>query len=239
MPTAVHDPGVGHVAPGQHLGHELHQAGVRDAEHLSADAAGVRERAEDVEHGGHAELQPHRCDVAHRRVERPGEGEPDAGLGDARGDPGAVDVERHAELLEQVEGAGRGRRLAVAVLAHGGAGGRGHERRHGGDVEGGAAEHGGPAGPDDVDRARRVRQLERGGGGDHRLDEADDLVGGLALLPERHDERSDLCRGGLALEDQVQRAPRDVTAEGLAGDEAPEDAGPGAGVGERSHGTAG
>jgi len=83
-----------------------------------------------------------------------------------------------AERLEHVRGAARGRRGAVPVLDHPGAGRRGDDRRHRGDVHrlrpvaAGAYQVGGR--PADRDWGR-VRQ--------HGRRQAGHLLGGLALGP--------------------------------------------------------
>ena len=74
----------------QHLGDQVHQARIGHADDLAGDPAGVRQRTEHVEHRRDAQLGPHRCDVAHRRVEHAGEGEADAGLTHAGRDGGPV-----------------------------------------------------------------------------------------------------------------------------------------------------
>ena len=103
--------------------------------------------------------------------------------------------------LEHV-GRARGRaRGAVAVLRDRRAGSRSHERRRRRDVEGAGAV---AAGADDVDEwcARRRD-------GDHvlahRLGEAGDLVGRLALRPQRDEEAGDLGGCRLAVHDRAHQ----------------------------------
>ena len=88
----------------------------------------MRQRAEDVEHRGDAELSPHRPGMTHRRVERPSEGKPDAVLGNLRFELGRGDIDRNTHCLEEVEAAGGRRSPTIAVFAHRRPGAGGDER---------------------------------------------------------------------------------------------------------------
>ena len=74
--------------------------------------------------------------VAHRRVVPGREAEPDARpRATQAATPAGPELDGHAERLEQVGGAARGRRGPVAVLAHPPAGAGHDERREGADVD--------------------------------------------------------------------------------------------------------
>ena len=138
-----------------------------------------------------------------------GEHEAEAELVDRARDPVGRLLEVDAELLEHVGRARSRARGAVAVLRHRRARRRGHERRCGRDVErvGAVA-----AGADDVDHGRALRRH----GDDvlaHRLGEAGDLVGRLALRAQRDEEAGDLGRCRLAVHDRAHQLVRVVAGE--------------------------
>ena len=179
-------------APGAELGERLreqrHESGGVDAEDAVARTGGVRERAEHVEDGADADLLTHGRDEPHRRVVGPGEHEAEPEVVDRERDPLRWLLERDAELLEHVGRACLRARGPVAVLRDGGAGGRCHERCGGGDVErvGAVA-----SGADDVDDGGALRR-HRNDVLSHRLREAGDLVGRLALRAQGDEEPRDL-----------------------------------------------
>ena len=118
-------------------------------------------------------------------------------------------LEVDAELLEHVGRACRRARGPVAVLRHRRAGGRGDERGRRRDVERVRAV---AAGADDVDDRRALRR----DGDDvlaHRLGEARDLVGRLALRPQRDEEAGDLGRRRLAVHDRAHQLVRVLARE--------------------------
>ena len=154
-----------------------HELGRVDADHLRPRAGRVRERAEHVEHGTRRELAPDRCRVAHRRVVGGREHEAEAELVDRARDPLGRLLEREAERLEHVGGAGGRRHGAVAVLRDPRAGRRRHDRRRRRDVERVRAVAARPGRVDEVVALRPHRQDVLA----HRLRAAGDLVRRLAL----------------------------------------------------------
>ena len=96
---------------------------------------------------------------------------------------GDVDPER----LKHVRTATPARRGPVAVLGHGDAGARGHQRCRRGDIEGPGAIATGAAGIDRV-----VGQLQGRGVRSHRVDEPGHLFDGLPLGPKRDQHAGDL-----------------------------------------------
>ncbi len=150
------------------------------------------------------DLLAHRRDEAHRRVVGAGEHEAEAELVDRARDPVGRLLEVDAELLEHV-GRARGRaRRAVAVLRHRRARRSGHERRRRRDVERVRAV---AAGADDVDHGRALRR-HRHHVLAHRLGEAGDLVGRLALRAQGDEEAGDLGRRRLAVHDRAHQLVR-------------------------------
>ena len=178
----------------EHLGDRHDQRLRVDAHHLPAGAGRVRERPEQVEDAADAQLAPDRAGVAHRGVVGLREEEPEADLVDAGGDVGRSEIDPHAERLEHVGRPAPRRHGPVAVLGDHGARGRSDQRRRRRDVERVGAVAAGAAGVDQVGvRGRRRRHV-----GAHRPGAAGDLVGRLALHPERDQERGDLGRRGVA-----------------------------------------
>src|SRR5262249_663241 len=98
---------------------------------------------------------------------------------------------------------------AVAVLRDAGSRCSGDECRRSRDVERLAAVAAGARGVDEVVALRLHRQHVRA----HRLGAAGDLVGRLALQPQRDEEAADLRRRGLARHDRVHDLARPVAAE--------------------------
>ena len=180
------------------------QGGIADAQHLTGDPGGVRQRAQEVEHGRDPELGAHRPGVAHRRVEGPGEAEADAGLLDATGHALAVEVDDHPEGLEHVDRPRGRRRPAIAVLDHPRPGAGGHEAGHGRHVEGMGPAARGTAGADDVDGVGTGGQHDRGGRGEHHVDHRRDLGDAGALGPQCGEEGAELGVGGLTGQDRPQ-----------------------------------
>ena len=131
--------------------------------------------------------------MAQRRVEPRREAEADAGLLDAARDTVAVELERHTESLEQIGRSARRRRRAVAVLAHRNTGPGDDERgqrRHVDRVTAIAT------GADHVDEpvTHIVGHIDGRGNGEHRVEQAVELLDGLALHPQRDREAGDLGR---------------------------------------------
>ena len=152
---------------------------------------------------GDAHLPPRTAGEAHARVEDRREEEADAGLLHAARDRGGRQVDRDAQLLQDVGGTRRRRRGPAAVLGDGRARRGRDDRRHRGDVDRVRAV---AAGADDVDAGQR--QIDRRGLGEHLGRQAGDLLGRLPLRPERDGEGRDLHRGGLAGHDLAHRPRR-------------------------------
>ena len=105
---------------------------------------------------------------------------------------------------------GQRRHRAVAVLRDAGAGGCGDERRRGRDVERLAAVAAGAGRVDEVVAFRLHGDDVRA----HRLGRAGDLVGRLALQPQRDEEAADLRRRRVARHDRVHHLARLRRASG-------------------------
>ena len=207
---------VGHPRPfgpevGEGPGEEIGVVGTRHAHQLPGDAGGVRQRAEEVEDGAHAQLAPSRGGMPHRGMERGGEQERDAAGVEAALDHRGGRVDRDPEGGEDVGAAAAARDGAVAVL------GDGHPAR--GEDEGGERR--------DVERRRPVaagaagvepgplagRQRHRVGA--HRLRQPHDLGRALALHRQRDEQPRDLGGGGAPRHDLLHRARRLVDAQVL------------------------
>ncbi len=152
--------------------------------------------------------------MAERGVEDRGEHEPDARVGEAPLHAGGVEIDLHAEGLQQVGGATPAGRGAIAVLGDRHPGARHHDRGDRGDVEGAASIPAGPA------------RVEHGCGWRHGFGEREDgageaveLVGGLPLRPQRHQEAPDLTRGDVAGHDRAHRPGRFVDRKRLVGNQ--------------------
>ncbi len=133
-------------------------------------------------------------------MEARGEAESDAGVGNAAGYLVRPQVERQAEVFQQVRSPAEGRGGAVAVLDHPYSGAGHHDCRHGGDVHRVGPV---PAGADHVHRVARAGRAEHAGQvhpdrrAQHGLHQSGYLAGGLTLGPQCHRERGDLHRGGV------------------------------------------
>ena len=213
----------------QHAHHALGHGRVGHPGDLASDPGRVGERAEEVEDGGDTQLAPGRAGMAHGRVEAGGEAEAESHRVDAVGHTFRSQVEGHAEGFEEVGGAAGRRGGPVAVLADPPARTDDREGRQRGDVDRVAAV---AAGAHEVDHAVGLGQHHRGGPVEHRRHQARQLLGGLALHAQGHDEPGDLRGGGVAVEDLGHGRRRLVPAEVLAGGEDAQDSRPAAGVGE-------
>ena len=219
--VAAEDPRVD-AAPGQHARHDRRHPGVGAADRLGRGLDRVRERAEDVEGRGDAQLATRHGSMAERRVEGRREAERDPDLLGEAGDPVGRQVETDPQGLQHVGRAGLAGGGAVAVLDHAGSGAGGHDRSHGRDVDAHGAV---TAGTDDVEGAPGDRQ--RRGDVVHRVEQAGDLVDGLALGAQGDGETGDLgrCRGA---GEHLSHRPRGlVGGQVLPLDERTEDLGPG------------
>ena len=185
---AVDDERAARPELGEDLGDRAHERGRVDADHLGAGPGGVRQRAEHVEHGTRRQLAPDGRSVAHRRVVRGREHEAEAELVDRLRDPLRRLLEREAERLEHVGRAGGRRDGAVAVLRHTGPGCGGDDRGRRRDVDRVRSVAACARGVDEVVALGRDRQDVLA----HRLGAARNLVGRLALQPERDQEAADL-----------------------------------------------
>ncbi len=149
------------------------------------------------------------------------EAEPDPRFIDAPRHGVSVELEGHAERLEQISRTARRRGGSVAVLAdrrtragHD----QGRQRRN---VDGVAAV---AAGADDVDEpvAHLVGHIDRRGDGEHRVEQAVELLDGLALHAQRDGEAGDLGRGRRTLQDLGHGGARLVVGQVLVAGETPE-----------------
>ena len=187
---AVDDEGTARAELRQRLCDRPHERGRVDADHLRACARGVGQRPQHVEHGAGRQVVPDGRGVAHGRVMRRREHEPEAELVDRARDPLGRQLEREAERLEHVGRAGGGRDRAVAVLRDPGAGRCGHDRRCRRDVDRARPVAARPGGVDEIVALRPYDEDVLA----HRLGAAGDLVGRLALQPECDEEAADLRR---------------------------------------------
>ena len=183
----------------QRAGDRVQERGVRHADHLPRCARGVGQRAEEVEDRAYGELLAHGDDEPRRAVMRGGEHEAKTDLVDAPRDGLRIEVDPHAEGLEEVGRAGQAGGRAVAVLGHRAPRSGGDQRRSGRDVEGRPAAAG-AGGVDQVVAAgpHRAREPSHGRG------QADQLVDRLALGAQRDQHRRRLHLGRVALHDLGQ-----------------------------------
>ena len=210
----MHDHGVLRAQQGEYTRQCFAQAGDRDAGELSAGARRVRQWAQDVEHGPHADFASRRDGVAHGGVIQRREHEAEPGLGDAARDALGWQVDRHAHGLQAVGRATRAGDAAVAVLGHAPAGGGDHKGADGADVEGPRAV---AAGADDVDHVRAG--VDPRGGLAHDVRQTGDLLGGFAFHAQRNGEPGDLRRRGVAVDQRAHRGLRFLAGEIVTGDE--------------------
>src|SRR5215218_430376 len=194
---------------GQHLGEGLDQIGRVDPDDLGPGARGVRQRPENVEDRSGRELLPHRRRVLHRRMVRGRKQEAETEGVDRVRDPLGRKFQLEAERFEDIGRAGGGRDRAVPVLCDPSAGRRRHQRRRGRDVERAAAVAARPGSVDEIVALRVNREHVC----PHRLGAASDLVGRLALQPQRDKEAADLGGRRVATHDRVHRLTRLVAGE--------------------------
>ena len=129
---------------------------------MRRDAPGrVGEGAEEVEGRRRAQLAAHRRGEAHRRMEALGEAEADADLAHAAAHALGTEVDDDAERLEHVDRPALRRCRPTAVLGDPRAGGGGHDRGHGRDVDGAGAVAAGAARVDERHRRRRSGRRAR------------------------------------------------------------------------------
>ena len=193
----------------QHLGDRPDEPGCIDADDLRAGAGRVRQRTEHVEDRSRRELASHGRSVTHRRVMGRCEQEAEAELVDRPCDPLRRQLELEAERLEHVRRSGRRRDCPVAVLRDARARGRRNQRRRRRDVESPSPVSTGSGGVHEVLPLR----VDGENVGAHRVRTAGDLVCGLALRPQRHDEACDLRVRRLAAHDRPHRLARFVAGE--------------------------
>ncbi len=184
--------------PLEHTRELLDEGRVGNAENLGLRTGRVRERAEDVEHGSHADLPAQAGGELHRRVEGGSEHEGEARALEAGGRRLRRQLDLAAERLEDVGGAAGARNRAVAVLGDARARAGGDERRGGADVERSARVAAGAARIEQRAGDRDAQRLLT-----HGARHADDLVDGLAFHAQRDDERAELRGCGLARHDLI------------------------------------
>ena len=197
--------------------HRRHHRRIRHADRLTAHACGIGERAEEVEGRGDTQLTTRRAEEPHRRVISRCEAEADAGRFDAGRDTDRAELDLDAERLQHVGGAAAGRRGAVAVLDHPGAGAGCDQRGERRDVHRAGAVSAGAARID-----RPVGHMHLGAVGTHGAHERGELAGGFALRPQCDDEARRLHVGDPALEDLGQ-CGRDFVGRNVVAPEQPGD----------------
>lgn len=219
----AHDEGGG-AAPGEHGGQDRGHCEAGAADQGGAGAGGVGQRGQVVDRGRDAEGAPDGRGVPQAVMVVRGEGEPDAGLGDAPGDLGGVQVQGDAERLDDVGGPALAGDGAASVLDDPGPGGGGHQGGHGGDVDGVRAV---APGPDHVGHGRAVD-----GQGDDAVHEGVEHPAefrcGLALGPQRGQESRELGRLVGVVHDLGHRPAGVLRTQVLARQQRGEQARPGA-----------
>ena len=207
-----HDPRALRAERGERVRERLDQRLVPDAYYLSRSARGVRQRAEQIECGVHAEFAAHASDARGRAVVERREHEADADLvqtifGDLSR---CADVD--AERGQNVCAPRTTCRGAAPVLRDGESSARDDEGRGGRDVESlGRART----------RARRVNEagVARAyahGSRAHRGRKPRQLLDRLALHGEGHERRADLRVGRAAFKQRVEQSRRLLTPQILA-----------------------
>ena len=101
-----------------------------------AGCGGIGERSAEIEDGAKPERAAQRADGLHRRVIERRKQKHESGLAQALDGQFRAELDRHAEGFEHVGRPALRSDRAIAVLGHFGSGGRGHQRRAAGDVEG-------------------------------------------------------------------------------------------------------
>ena len=193
----MHDPGLHRAVDAQRGEHALGHGRVGDADQLTPHPARVGHRPEQVEHGRDADLAPAGRGEPERRVVRRCQAEADAGLLDAAQHALGRQLDRDAQRLEHVGRAALRRRRAGAVLAHG--------------TPAPAVTMAAivltliewlrspPVPTMSIGRGPQlVAQRHERGGGEHGVEQAGELLGCLALGPQRDDEADQLGRRGVA-----------------------------------------
>jgi len=181
----------------------------------------VGHRAEEVEHGRDAEFAAGRARVAQRRVVQRREQERHAHLGGQFGGRGGRQVDDHAERLQHIGGAARGRRGPVPVLDHPHTRRGGHDRAHGGHVDRARPVSAG---------AHQVGQVtghaDRRGVREHGPGQPGHLGHRRALDPQRDPEPRDLGGRRRPLHDLVHGPLALVRGQRVAADQRAEQRGP-------------
>ena len=183
----------------QCTGDRLEVARIRDSDQLPARAGRVGQRPEEVEDRPHGQLAANSGHETGRLVMRGSEHEAEARFVDAPSDGGGVEVDPRSQRLQQVGGARRAPRRAVAVLGDRAAGAGGDQRRRRRHVEAAPA----------ATRPRRVQKV-RGERVDvdrqlaHRARQPGELVDRLALGAQGDQKAGDLRRRHRAAHDLGQ-----------------------------------
>ncbi len=218
------DEGAG-AARGEHAGDGRRDGRIGDPYGARERPRGVRDRSQDVHHGGDAQALARLGGEAHGGMEHLREEEGHADLADQALDLGHGEVQTDAERLEHVGRARARGRGAVAVLDDGAAGRGDHDRGHRGDVH--SLREVAP-GADDVDRMPLHR--DGTGMGDHRIGQGLELRAADALGLERHEEARQGNGTRLSGHDLVHRPARLGVLEMLAAHQARGEPGPGRGL---------
>ena len=191
---------------------KLGQLRPRHAHHLRLGQRGVGERAEQVEHGAHARAP---CAAPRRGAWRRGsagakrKAQPASSRQRWTVSSGRVDA--HAQRLQHVGAAAAAAGRAVAVLGHGHAAGRDHQRGHGRDVEGARAVAAGAAGVDGARRRAAARARAR-------IARAKPTISSSVSprTARAASSAADLRRRGLAVHDRAHGRARLVLGQALA-----------------------
>src|SRR5579875_199391 len=190
---------------------------VRHANRLRLRPRRVRHRAEEVEHGRHAELAPRRGGMTQGRMVKRREEKRRPDLLRKFGARPRREVDHHTERFQHVGGAALRGCRPVTVLDHPGARRRRHDRCHRRDVDRVRAVSPGPhqvhQAPGHMDRCGMVK---------HRLRESGHLGGRFPLGAQRDSETRYLDAGRRPLHDLVHRPRRLAGGERLPPDQGAE-----------------
>ena len=207
----MHHPGMRRAQIGQRMGKGNAQFRSEYPDHDPLYQRRVGERSQHVENGAHAELGPHRPDMAHRRMVARGHQEADAGLVKCAADKRHIAIQLDAEAGQHVGRPAFRRDGLVAVLGHAHTATGDDKCRGSGDVVGADAV---TAGADDIHRAFRRLDDKRflahhAGGGGNVLDP-------FTADLQRRQEGGHADLADLAIHDRVETVANGVRRRHLA-----------------------
>jgi hypothetical protein len=216
---AVDDKCAAHAQLAERARKKLREARFINADDLSGSPGGIRERAEKVEDGAHAEFAARGHGVARGGMHGRGKEKADAGFLDGAADAIRREINAHAELLEDVRRAAAGTERAIAVFGYANARSRDDKSRGGGNIERAGSIAAGAAG---IDQGFPVGQAAGGENGRgvaaHGSRKADQFVHRLALHAQGGEKSGDLSVAGAAAEDFFHRGFGFDTRQVLFGD---------------------